>query len=888
MSINRPFLAAFLINSAVLALVLGAAGVVDLCFGSDDFLPVLTIFGSLPGLLIGAGFLAFIFNNLLILRTLGVLLLGFALALWSGALSGLSEQFNQPPDTMSLNLALIGLTFASFRLFRYHWITGLITVVYGIILGAGAMVSIWSAQSSLTAVSNVFEISIFAMMILITPLTMLAANNLTGYDVKKKFLDNWLSIVVIQVITVSLWVYLSTEQIREIYRQGEMSMTQTGESVDGSINYYRNAALRVQNRVAGVPTRYTQRIAQDESFRLWTDFPLIDAVTLVQDGDTHWTTESKTNEDYAHLTGQDYALWISQLDRDINFAADLNTRSPKVIMGLTLTDTPSRIVLMAHLDLRQALGALPESHFDVFSKVIKISDDLYVSAGPDFENAVNVERLINESSVVLNTEYVLPTGNPVTIYALLTEPAALLTPVRIHQIVLISGFIFSIVLTYTFISNARLRRQRSELKQIATQDSVTNLYRRNFLEQQIQNYINNNRMDGHILFVDLDGFKPINDSLGLEVGNRVLNVIASRLIRLADSTTWVSRFSSDEFIMFVEPRNDFDLTAYSQQILKSVREKILVEEFPIYLTASVGVYQLSDAVKNADQAIQRADVAMSAAKESGGNTYRVYTDDMARHYQRALTLRNQLQTALDDGGLEVFYQPLVNAVTGMTESVEALARWPRADGSTISPSVFIPIAERTGQIFQLSEFVMERALRDIVGLSSDYGINVSINLSFQQFYQADFLQTINAVIEKTGFERTKLYFELTESIFAKDVQFITTQLTALREMGIKIAIDDFGTGYSSLSAINRLPFDIIKIDKSFTSEIGDATLGNALVETVINMSHSLDKLIVVEGVETEAQKTYFMRKGCYTHQGYYYAKPLNIGQLTTFLAKQTK
>lgn len=886
MLFNRALLASVLANATVLALILGGTALIDLLRGATPFLPVLTVLGSLPGFIIGTGLLAFIFKKINWLRVSGLILLTYSILLCMGSLYQLSDQFHPPPPAMILNLTLIGITFATYKLFRLYWVIGLAAIIYGLVLGTSSLFMIWSDQTSLTSASNVFEISVFALMICIIALSMAAAYWTNDYDVKHKLTDNWRSILIIQLIAVSLWVYLSTEKIEDIYRQGDISIAQMGESLDSSLNYYQNAILRMKNRISDESNIAARMSSEVESARLWTDFPIIDTVSLLQKGELLWRTPSKSGEKFSHLTNNTYRDWVATLGSDISIGIDLETVAPKAVLGVRLIELTAPLNLLVHLNLQQLLQTLPESYFDMFGKVIRIRRDTYISSGLSPYSMVSEDQLINDSSVVIQGSHTLPTGDTVTIYAILTEPQMLLNSVRIHLSVLLSGFLFSVTLTFTFITNDRLRQQSGELNTLATRDTVTSLYRRTFLSNQIQQHIDSRQPEGFLLFMDLDGFKPINDSLGIEIGNQVLKVIAERLLSLSDEQIWISRFSSDEFIIFIEPHSNFDIVIYCDQTLECVRKKILLDDFSLYLTASIGVYKLDHEVSRADEAIQRADIAMSTAKELGGNTYRIYTEDMSRQYQLTLTIRNELQDALDEGKLEVFYQPLVNADSGFTESVEALVRWPKPDGSYVSPAVFIPIAEQTGQIFQLSRFVLERAMRDIVELCRSHGIKLSVNLSLQQFYQDDIIEDIDALITETGIAYNKLYFELTESVFFEDTHLIIKRLNALRKKGIKIAIDDFGTGYSSLSAINRLPFDIIKVDKSFTSEIKDISQQSPLVDSVISMAHALHKIIVVEGVETESQKQYFANKGCNIHQGFFYSKPLNIIDLKAFLNHQ--
>lgn len=449
-----------------------------------------------------------------------------------------------------------------------------------------------------------------------------------------------------------------------------------------------------------------------------------------------------------------------------------------------------------------------------------------------------------------------------------------------------AGFVFAVVLTFAFFTNTRLRAEKDKLSYIAQHDGTTDLYRRSYLECYIQNHLNNHGHSGWVIFIDLDGFKPINDSLGQSTGNLVLKTIARRLLDNKPEFVKVARFSSDEFIVFVKTVKDFDIEDYCRQILATVREKIGVDEFSLHVTASLGVYRIENRQTNAEDAIQRADVAMSFAKQLGGNHYVLYQEAMARHYQEALCLRNRLQIALDNNQLDVHYQPIVDAKTGAIKGVEALARWPQSNGSFISPGQFIPVAEQTGQITQLSQFVMTKAIRDMAPLCKKYEINLSLNLSVQQFHQTDIAQDLIQLCQTYHFAPADLCAELTESVVAKDIKLVKQKLTTLKEAGIQVAIDDFGTGYSSLSYLSDLPIDILKIDKSFTDQVSQNNTEYPLVDSIIFMAQQLDKTIVVEGIEDETQHHYFSSRGCHYLQGFKFYKPMPLVDLTHALGER--
>lgn len=879
MPVNRALLLSILTNIALLAMLLGAAGFVNQVVLKESTLPVLTALGSAPGLFIGASLIFITLNKTLLARLCGLCCAAYALLLWFGGLQAVSAQFHQPPDVMIVNLLLVGIYFATFQMHRLSWPQAIVTASFGIVLGCTALAEIWFTDHKLIAANNIFELSIFALMIVLIAIAIVIAHLLSGRTQLSRSAMAWFPALLVQSVAISFWVYLTAAELSDIQQRGILSIQQTGEALDKTIAHNEALLARYAERV--VSNREAPHyVLYNDALRLQKDASNIDAISIVQNDNIIWQSPSKSAQNYEHIATPFYQRWLSKIDDGFKITLDRQASLPTALMAAKLTLPETRSFIIFHLDVARSMASTSDSYFDVFTKIVRIGNNTYISDEPDALNSEQSLWLIENSSVVVQRQYQLEVGYPLTIYAVLARPGLISSSVKMHQLILLSGFIFAIVLTFALMSNRRLQI-------LATQDTVTRLFRRPHLEKLLQQAIDSRNASGWVLFIDLDGFKPINDSLGISTGNQVLVAIAERLKQRAPKKSSIARFSSDEFIVFVHRADAFNIDALCQSMLATIREKLTIQGFTLHLTASIGVYAVDRHTHSASEAIQSADVAMTAAKELGGNNYRLFNVDMAKHYQRSLTLRNELQDALDAGELRVFYQPIVAASDGRIVAVEALARWYKADGSVVPPALFIPLAEQTGQIKQLSEWVLLQAMTDLAELSKQHTLTLSVNISAHHFHVSDMPLELQKLASQTGFRLEQLCVEITEGVFIRDLHFINQQLNRLRDQGIKIAIDDFGTGYSSLSYLNTLPVDTLKIDRSFTMHVERAEGHYPLVNSIITLVHSVDKRIVVEGVETQAQAHYFGAAGCQYLQGFGYAKPMPLDELSALLQRSS-
>ena len=428
----------------------------------------------------------------------------------------------------------------------------------------------------------------------------------------------------------------------------------------------------------------------------------------------------------------------------------------------------------------------------------------------------------------------------------------------------------------------------SQLAHHASHDALTELANRSLFEDRLEHDValtDRRRERLAVLFVDLDDFKPINDTLGHAVGDEVLCEVARRLQATVRPGDTLARMGGDEFVLLMtDVTQEEQVLALVERLMLEISRPYLINGHELYLTCSVGIALSDPAMAEPRELIQRADMAMYRAKQQGRNAYHWYTREITTQLGERVTLRNDLQEAIASCRMELHYQPLI-ARDGTLNGVEALLRWHHPQRGYISPEVFIPLAESTGQIIPLSRWVLERACADMVALEQQGvgRVKVSVNLSPLQFHRPSFLATLRKVLQQTGLPTERLELELTEGILMDSTESAIEILHALRGMQIGVSIDDFGTGYSSLSYLRHLPISKVKIDRSFISEVTTNPHDAAIVQGMISMAGHLGLQVVAEGVETEAQRRQLDTWGCDIFQGYLLARPMPLEALSRFI-----
>jgi diguanylate cyclase (GGDEF)-like protein len=392
-----------------------------------------------------------------------------------------------------------------------------------------------------------------------------------------------------------------------------------------------------------------------------------------------------------------------------------------------------------------------------------------------------------------------------------------------------------------------------------------------------------------ILFLDLDRFKTINDTLGHHVGDQLLKAVAQRLKINSRTTDTIARLGGDEFTIIVENMSHIDEAAFlADKICRVMMSPFAISEQQVFVTASIGVtvYPFDDT--DYQRLIRNADTAMYRAKDKGGNTYEFYSPDMNAQIQEWLTLENNLRHALTNDEFSLCYQPRVDMKTHTTIGMEALLRWNNPSLGCVSPAKFIPVLEETGLIDTVGEWIISTAIQQAKVWHNQgwENLRVSINISPRQFRQCDLLAYVRQTLELHQFPSHNLELEITESLLVENIDTTISMLNSLSNLGIHISLDDFGTGYSSLSYLKRFPINTIKIDRSFVKDITTDPDDAAIASAIIAMGRSLKMNITAEGVETFEQLRHLTELGCDEAQGFFFSKPLTENDFSQWLAKE--
>ena len=437
------------------------------------------------------------------------------------------------------------------------------------------------------------------------------------------------------------------------------------------------------------------------------------------------------------------------------------------------------------------------------------------------------------------------------------------------------------------IENISDRKKAEErVAYLATHDELTDLPTRAFFNELLARSIKSARRRGRkglaVLFVDLDRFKIVNDSLGHDAGDGLLKEAAARISRCVRSADCVARHGGDEFIVLLEDVDTAaDAALVARKIIAAVHEPIVLGGQECRVTVSIGIALYPEHGTDPGVLTRNADVAMYAAKQNGKNCLEVFSHDLAPMSLERLTLEQHLQQALERGEFRVRYQPKVDARTGVIKGVEALLRWWNHELGTITPAQFIPVAEDTGLIVPIGKWVLRQACEQCVAWlgAGSPRITMSVNLSPRQFGHMDLLSDVREVLEQTDMPPELLELEITESMLASNIDRSIATAMELRSLGMRLAIDDFGTGYSSLVQLKRLPFDTLKIDRSFVRDLPGSKEDKAITEAIIAMGKTLGVSVVAEGVESEAQRDFLAASSCDDLQGFLFGRPAHPDEI---------
>jgi diguanylate cyclase (GGDEF)-like protein/PAS domain S-box-containing protein len=450
-----------------------------------------------------------------------------------------------------------------------------------------------------------------------------------------------------------------------------------------------------------------------------------------------------------------------------------------------------------------------------------------------------------------------------------------------------SGRVTGAVIVFHDVSAARAMSR--EMSHSAEHDVVTSLPNRLLLNDRISQAIALARRQNRpiaVIFLDLDHFKYINDSLGHAVGDKLLQSVSKRLLAGVRASDTVSRQGGDEFVILLsEITYPEDAATSARKILLSLNALHSVEEHELHIDASIGISIYPEDGEDAETLIRNADMAMYHAKEHGRNNCQFFKAEMNLKAVERQSLEAGLRLALEREEFLLHYQPKINLETGEITGVEALIRWRQRERGLVPPSQFVPVAEDCGLILPIGRWVLREACRQArawqdVGLPP---LPIAVNVSAVEFRKKGFVSAVRAILSETGLDPRHLELELTEGVLMEDVESTASVLRALKLLGVHLAVDDFGTGYSSLSYLRQFPIDVLKIDQSFIRQISADPDDSKIVTAIINLGKSLKLLVVAEGIETREQLAFLRARHCAEGQGYLFSQPVSAGEITDLL-----
>jgi diguanylate cyclase (GGDEF)-like protein len=471
----------------------------------------------------------------------------------------------------------------------------------------------------------------------------------------------------------------------------------------------------------------------------------------------------------------------------------------------------------------------------------------------------------------------------------------LLTQYR-SEIFFVSIFIL-ITILFLYIYNKKLQKQvfkrtgelekanidlitkQDEIYNLAYYDSITSLPNRLYFVEELNSIYANIEEKGNgfgVLFLDIDKFKHINDTLGHNVGDFILKLLGMRLKKLVKKGEIVARVGGDEFFILIrEVESESEISSLAKAILNDFKEPYYIRDYELYLTTSIGIAIYPDGGLDAQALLMNADLALYKAKELGGNSYYIYGDEIASKGLEKMVLLNQLRQACDNDELVLYYQPQIEIKTGKIIGLEALVRWNNPDKGLLYPDQFIALAEETGLIIQMGEWILRKACIQAKEWA-DQGneIIMSVNISARQFQHREFVKELVSILIESGMEPKNLTLEITETIAISDMEHTMNILSMLKNLGIGVAIDDFGTGYSSLSYLNEMSVNELKIDRSFIWDIEKNHKNKMIANTVILLGKQIGLKVTAEGVENQEQLDILEEMECDIAQGYHFSRPI--------------
>lgn len=427
------------------------------------------------------------------------------------------------------------------------------------------------------------------------------------------------------------------------------------------------------------------------------------------------------------------------------------------------------------------------------------------------------------------------------------------------------------------------RKRTKDALYLAFHDFITGMPNRNYFQIVLTELLSKQQVG--VMMIDIHGISLINDIAGPHKGHRLLNDVAKRLVQNTPENCVIANVWGDKFLLAVsETVDENELADLAQKILLACRNPWFVDGRQFFLTANIGICVSPDGGKDAIALMKNADMAVSLAKKQGKNRYEFYTSHFSLNALKNIEMETKLRNALENGELYIEYQPRIDLSTAKINSVEALLRWSNKELGKVSPVEFIPIAEATGLIDSIGEWVLRTVSRQMKNWHElGFQLPVSVNLSVRQLYQQDLVKSLTSILAEVQIDPAQLELEVTESMVMEDVEQAIATLQALRAMGIRVAMDDFGTGHSSLTNLKHLPLDVLKIDKAFVQDTEDSEEGSSIVKAIVSLGHILGLKVTAEGVETECQLSKLREMKCDEVQGYFFSPAVSPTEIYTML-----
>ena len=444
-------------------------------------------------------------------------------------------------------------------------------------------------------------------------------------------------------------------------------------------------------------------------------------------------------------------------------------------------------------------------------------------------------------------------------------------------------------ITEHMVLTEKLKENKEQLYDLAHHDILTGIPNRRSFLTHLENSIKvaeHNKTEIAILFIDLDNFKQINDTLGHQIGDEVLVITAKRLQGMLRQNDIVCRLGGDEFVIIVESiKTPNNAARLAQKIIDKQSQKIQIKQHELYIKSSIGISIYPDNGLDAESLLQHADTAMYQSKQLGRNTFCFYTQELTDKAFNRMLLEKDLNQAILNNQLVVYYQPQVNLITGKLSGMEAMIRWQHPSKGLLSPDKFIPVAEQSNLIVEIGDWVLKTVCKQVYNWkkSDGYTGRIAINLAGRQLLNEDLIENIKKILKETKCSPNYLEFKITEGFIPHLSDKSIQTLTDLRDMGIDLSIDDFGKGYASLAFLKRLPITRLKIDRSFIQDTGKESPNEDIAKAIIALGNSLDLKVIAEGVEKDIQQELLARAGCQEAQGYLFGHPMDSEHMSDFL-----